>query len=63
MKQFEYKVDCVPPYRYQEGREIENPQRDILKCRGMEGWELCVIGPPDCSGTRSFFFKRELLPL
>ena len=56
---FEYLREFVSPYYYKQGLELESPGSDILKKRGLEGWELCAVSTPDSSGVEIFYFKRE----
>lgn len=58
MTKYEYKRDWVP--KYDQGMPDRDPMSDILRRRGIEGWELCSVSEPGHGGTVVCYFKRLL---
>lgn len=61
MKQFEYKIEYVPRYYSKPGMEMDSPSSDTLRIMGLKGWELCSVGSQDSTGTKEYYFKREII--
>lgn len=56
-EKFEYRREMPPRY----GRTVEeDPEDDMLKRMGLEGWELCGVVKVNDGWNSIFYFKRPL---